>query len=81
MGHTNRTMTRQSKTQRTFIKTRQSKDTDNKSTASANVKLADLKLIKLTEDQEKNTKLKFVYDLPQTLKDLKTLLKNQSEEE
>lgn len=40
-----------------------------------------LKLIKLNDEQERTNRLKFVYELPQTLKDIKALLKEHNEED
>eukprot|EP00347_Sterkiella_histriomuscorum_P011158 403373534 len=87
MGHATRTMTRQSKSQRQanshqkFVKRNRDINGDGNDADNADQKEKNLKLIKLTDQQEKTDKLKFVYDLPKTLKDLKVLLADQSEED
>ncbi|CDW89226.1 nucleolar protein 14-like isoform x1 [Stylonychia lemnae] len=84
MGRATRTMTRQSKSQRTFKKFQSRQEESDRNPSSAQMvsnKQPDLKLVQLTDEQERNNKLKFVYELPKTLKELKQLLKDHSEDE
>lgn len=75
-----RTMTRNSATARHRpFNTFKRNEADDNTDAHRVVKQPDLKLITLTPEQESTKTLKFVYDLPQNVKELKTLLADHSE--